>query len=172
MKIKSNIANNFIRIHGEAKGIARHKKCIIKHKRKIFMNYYLELLIEFVALVILSYYFFFNDNQLVSIIAFIFLIIVETVFVFNFLGIISSYERRYRNDFTSSITVDDRGIIDESFDGVKMLFKWNKIKAVVVGRHCVVILTDTPIYLYFNKKDAKKIINAVEKNHKSTLIIE
>ena len=53
-----------------------------------------------------------------------------------------------------------------------MLFKWNKIVGVIVGKHSVVILTDTPIYFFFSKRDSKKIIKTIERYHKNTMIIK
>jgi len=82
------------------------------------------------------------------------------------------YEQKYKSNFMTSITIDERGILDESFYGIKMLFKWNKIVAVIVGKHSIVILTDTPIYFFFSKRDSKKIIKIIERYHKKIMIIE
>ena len=172
MKIKSDLSYNFFTIYGDAKGIARNKKLITKTKGKIYINYYLELLIRFIALMVIGYYFFYSKNQLISLFAFVFLIITVSLYIVKTLSIIKVYELKYRNNFISSVTIDERGIIDESYYGIKMLFKWNKIVSVVVGKHSVVILTDTPVYFFFNRRDSKKIIKTIERYHRKTMIID
>ncbi|MBR4262150.1 MAG: hypothetical protein IKQ35_02155 [Bacilli bacterium] len=172
MKIKSNLSVNFFTIYGDARGIARSKRRIIKTKSKLYLNYYLELIISFIALVVIGYYFFYSKNQVISLFAFIFLVILATIYIFRIFSVVATYEYRYRNNFISSITVGERGIIDESFYEIKMLFKWNKIKGVIVGKHSVVILTDTPVYFYFNRRDSHKIIKAIERYHKNIMILK
>ena len=172
MKIKSNLLNNFFTIYGDAKGIARNKKIIAKTKGIIYINYYLELFIRFIALMVIGYYFFYSKNQLISLFAFVFLVVTISLYIVKILSIFIVYEQKYKNDFISSVTIDERGIIDESFYGIKMLFKWNKIVGVIVGKHSVVILTDTPIYFFFSKRDSKKIIKTIERYHKNTMIIK
>ena len=172
MKIKSDLSINFFTIYGEARGIARNKKRIIRTKKKKYINYYLELLIKMLSLLIVGYFFFYSKDQLISLLAFIFLVGVLVVYLIKFLAIISIYEYKYKHNFINTITINERGILDESFYGIKMLFKWSKITGVVVGNKSVVILTDTPIYFYFNKKDARKILKTINEYHKNTLVIK
>ena len=172
MKIKSNLSINFFTIYGEAIGIARSKKRILKTKAKLYINFYLELLISFLAFMIIGYYFFYNKDQLISLFAFVFLVATVSVYIIKIMSIVVSYEYRYKSRFISTITIGERGIIDESFYGIKMLFKWNKIKGIVVGKHCAVILTDTPVYFYFNRRDSKKIIKAIKRYRDNILVIE
>ncbi len=121
---------------------------------------------------VIGYYFFYSKNQLISLFAFVFLIITVSLYIVKTLSIIKVYELKYRNNFISSVTIDERGIIDESYYGIKMLFKWNKIASVVIGKHSVVILTDTPVYFFFNRRDSKKIIKTIERYHRKTMIID
>ena len=44
-----------------------------------------------------------------------------------------------------------------------MIFSWDKIKGFVVGKYTVTILTDTPIYFYFNISKKDEILKAIEK---------
>jgi NhaP-type Na+/H+ or K+/H+ antiporter len=172
MKIKSNLSINFFTIYGEAKGIARSKKRIIRTRSKIYLNYYLELFLKLFIFMIIGYYFLYSKDQIISLFAFVFLVVVVSITIIKLINVVSVYEYKYKHNFISTITIDERGIIDESFYGIKMLFKWNKILGVVVDKHCAVILTDTPVYFYFNRKDSNKIIKAIERYHKSTIVIK
>ena len=55
------------------------------------------------------------------------------------------------------VIIDKEGITNFSFYNIKMVFNWDKIKAIVVKKNSVTILTDTPIYLYFDKELPKTL---------------
>ena len=44
-----------------------------------------------------------------------------------------------------------------------MIFSFDKIKCIVVGKYTVTILTDTPVYFYFDISKKEDIIEAIEK---------
>ena len=53
-----------------------------------------------------------------------------------------------------------------------MIFNWDKIKAVVIKKYSVTILTDTNVYFYFDIKLKEDIIKCIKKYGSKTLIIE
>ncbi len=171
MKIKSNLSGNFMSIYSEAKGVARNKKYILKNKKVFSINYFLELAIRYIISLYIEFYYLDYTSGTIQLV-FLFLILCTLVFIiFDIFRLTFMFENICKRGFVTSITVTDKGIIDESFYGIKMLFKWNKIKAVVVKNKSVVILTDTPCYFYFSSRDEKNIIKKLKEYNKNILVI-
>ena len=68
--------------------------------------------------------------------------------------------------------IDEEGISNFSYYNIKMVFNWDKIKAVVVKKNSVTVLTDTPLYLYFDKKKENRIIKEIKKYKPEITIIK
>lgn len=68
--------------------------------------------------------------------------------------------------------IDENGITDESYYGIKMILKWEKITGVVIGKHTITILTDTPVYFYFDIAKKEDVIKAIDKYGNKDLIIK
>jgi hypothetical protein len=82
------------------------------------------------------------------------------------------YFARRKVNFKNEIVIEEEGISDSSYFGIKMTLSWDKIEAVVVRTHTIVILTNTPVYFYFDKNKKKDIINNIKKYKEDILIIE
>lgn len=83
--------------------------------------------------------------------------------IITFCKVISIYNFRKKRNFKNSIVIDKNGITDESYHGIKMIFEWEKIIGVVISKYTVTILTDTPVYFYFNISKKDDVISAIEK---------
>ena len=83
--------------------------------------------------------------------------------IITFCNVISIYNFRKKHNFKNSIVIDKNGITDESYHGIKMIFKWEKIIGIVISKYTVTILTDTPVYFYFNISKKDDVISAIEK---------
>lgn len=92
--------------------------------------------------------------------------------ILNFLFLLPSYFYRKKHNFKSSIIVTEKGIIDNSFYGIEMTFYWEKVKAIVIKKHSVIILTDTPVYFYFEKSKEKELVDAITNYKKDIVIIK
>ena len=101
----------------------------------------------------------------ISLVALVYLIVTIGSFVSNY------YFRKKRN-FSNKVIIDKTGLTDESFYNIKMIFKWDKILAIVVGQETVTFLTDTPVYFYFNISEKEKIMKAIKKYGHLDKVIE
>lgn len=91
---------------------------------------------------------------------------------YTIIDIIEIYNIRKKQQFSNMILIDKDGITDESYYGIKMMFKWEKITGIVIGKHTVTVLTDTPVYFYFEISKKDDIIKAVEEYGNKNLIIK
>ena len=90
----------------------------------------------------------------------------------NSYQIITLYKFRKEQGFDNTVTFSKEGMIDESFYGIKMTFKWEKVLAVVIKKYTITILTDTPAYFYFNITEKNNILKALEKYQVKDKVID
>ena len=60
--------------------------------------------------------------------------------------------------------IDDNGITNDSFQNIKMIFSWDKIKMMIVKKYSITILTDTSCYFFFDISKKDEIEKALFKN--------
>ena len=82
------------------------------------------------------------------------------------------YQVRKKEHFTNVVKIDKNGITDESYYGIKMVFSWDKISALVVGKHTVTVLTDSPIYFYFNISEKDEVLKAIDKYEEKDKLVD
>ena len=68
--------------------------------------------------------------------------------------------------------VDAEGIKDFSSDGMIVGFGWDNIKAVVIKKHTINILTDNSIYFFIDVKYKDRLLLAIERYNPNLLIID
>lgn len=168
MEIKEEVKKKSFRTYNESLGVALSKKNVIKSKKIPFLGYVEKLFFLFVLCFCISIFILIIDDNL-EIIAEIFCFIASILIVL-IISRVALFFLRPRKIFKTII--NEEGITDESFYNLKILITWDKVKAVVIKKHSISILTDTPIYLYFDSTLKDKIINCLKKYHKEDLIIE
>ena len=164
MKIETNLNNNFFKIYDESRSVAIHRKEIIKNKKANALTFSTEVLLVFTIILLISL--IIKKNGIVFMtLSFIYLMT-------NIIRFISSYKFRKKQNFKNEIIIDEKGINDlSSFKNVEILFKWAKIKAIVIKKYSVTLLMDSNIYFYFDIKEKEKIIKEVKKYKKDIPII-
>lgn len=164
MKIETNLNNNFFKIYDESRSVAIHRKEIIKNKKANALTYSTEVLLVFTIILLIS--------LIIKKYGIIFMTISFIYLMTNIIRFISSYKFRKKQNFKNEIIIDEKGITDlSSFKNVEILFKWAKIKAIVIKKYSVTLLMDSNIYFYFDIKEKEKIIKEVKKYKKDILII-
>lgn len=164
MKIETNLNNNFFKIYDESRSVAIHRKEIIKNKKANALTYSTEVLLVFTSILLIS--------LIVKNCKIIFMTLGIIYLITNIIRFISSYKFRKKQNFKNEIIIDEKGITDlSSFKNVEILFKWAKIKAIVIKKYSVTLLMDSNIYFYFDIKEKEKIIKEVKKYKKDILII-
>ncbi len=174
VKIDTDVSNNFFDIYNEARGIAMNKSKILKNKRITGMNYISYLFLIFTIVFILNMIFIiqFKDMYL-SFFAVLLLVLDIIYFILGLCRIYVNYFFKKKSNFISTVFINRRGITDvSSFDNMELLFLWKRVEGVVVGHYSVVVFLSNHIYLYFNIKDKKKIIDGIKKFKKNILIIK
>lgn len=164
MKIETNLNNNFFKIYDESRSVAIHRKEIIKNKKANALTFSTEVLLIFTSILLIS--------LIIKKYGIIFMTLSFIYLMTNIIRFISSYKFRKKQNFKNEIIIDEKGITDlSSFKNVEILFKWKKIKAIVIKKYSVTLLMDSNIYFYFDIKEKEKIIKEVKKYKKDILII-
>ena len=164
MKIETNLNNNFFKIYDESRSVAIHRKEIIKNKKANALTFSIEVLLVFTIILLIS--------LIIKKYGIIFMTLSFIYLMTNIIRFISSYKFRKKQNFKNEIIIDEKGITDlSSFKNVEILFKWAKIKAIVIKKYSVTLLMDSNIYFYFDIKEKEKIIKEVKKYKKDILII-
>lgn len=172
MQITSNLSKHFFHAYSEAKGVALHRSDIIKNKRANAFSYFQ------LAIMLFFLFFFFSITLLyVGGFCYWFVATVIVFFAFAFLAYTviryaATYDYAKKNKFKNTLTITEEGITDESFYGIKIFLNWSKVKAIVIKKYTVTILTDTPCYFYFEKAKKDKVVAEIQKHNKNILIIE
>lgn len=174
--IHYDMSNNYIACYNEAYGVAINRKKLIKHPTAATYSYtyygfiYLWLtiilhLVTYITYRILGYtpFICFLSN-IVS----IFYFCIALYFLIYIIRVCCSKCRKRKGSFE----VDKRGIIDSTFDGIKILFEWKKIKMVIIKKYTITILTDTPIFFFVNKEIEPILIPALKAYNKEIIIIK
>lgn len=174
MKIKYDMSNKYNKCYDEALGVATHKKEVLNGKKvHNYTSYGCMYLIAIILVIIAdSIFYCFTDLYLISYILTIFSIILVLLIVIYF---VMYYVRRNisRNRKRSGyLDISDEGITDESFMGIKMIFHWEKIQVVVVGKDSLTILTDTPVYFFLDNSVKDEVINNFKKYKSDISVIE
>ena len=56
--------------------------------------------------------------------------------------------------------------------GIEMLFRWDKIKYIVVKKYSVIVLTDTPIFFFMNVEVKDELLSGINKYKNNITVIE
>ena len=167
MKITTSMLNNFFTCFDEARGFAINKNKILREKRICGLSYIQNKSLYFVALLIISLILILINEEL-FVVSLVFFMTAIVYFLIIVIRIYSSYKFKQSVGFDNVIVINEEGITDESYYGIKLTIKWDKVKGIVVGRNTITFLTDTPIYFYFSVSNKKEILdyclNYIDKN--------
>ncbi len=174
MKIKCDLSKNYLAIYNETLNVVRHRKQIIKKGKVNKLNFLPHLLCNFGFWFVIGLIVYFVmkpcgscSTLFLSLILF-FDLIYLVVELIRFLAI-RCY--RYTKCFKGECLLDEDGLTNDSYYDIKITFKWSKIKAVVIKKYSITILTDTPFYFYFDIGCEDNILKCVKKYSKDTQII-
>lgn len=170
MKIKSDMKTNYLKHYNESRGIALNRKKILKTNTNKVPTAFQCFIITTLILIIPTILFFIIDKS--KIVFILFLVMTTIYIIYEILRTIWSYNFKKKSNFINEITIDESGIIDSSFYGITINIKPENIKAIVIKRNTVTILTHISIYFFFNIKEKDIIINEIKKYNKDIKIIE
>lgn len=175
MKIKCDISNNYFSIYNETLNVARHRQRIIKKGKANKLNFFPHLLLNFTLWFALAIIIYLVTKPCGSCSTLFFSLIVFFDLVYLVIELIRFtliHSYRHTKCFKGECLLDEDGLTNDSYYDIKITFKWSKIKAVVIKKHSVTILTDTPFYFYFDIGCEEDILKCVKKYSKDTLIIK
>lgn len=170
MKIECTI-NNYFKTYNEARGVVLNKKKILRKRNSRCMNYLTRILLTLLFVLLIVIMMSITKSLCLYDLGVIILFIELVNIAFTLASNITFYVFRKKRNFTSTIVINEEGLIDTSFQGIKMIFSWDKIKGVVIKKYSITILTDTSCYFYFDIKSKEDILKAVEKYGSKDLII-
>ena len=167
MEIKTNLKKDYFKYFNEALGVATSRKRILKKRKANKLNYYEKILLILCFVIFISIILLLNNYFLASLILFLLSVFTLILNIISYL-IRHNYEKKI--NYQNTIIINDQGITDNYLD-IIITFTWKRIKALVVKKNTLVILTDTYIYFYFSIKDKEKVFQAINKYQKDLLII-
>lgn len=164
MKIKASVGKHFFRCFDEARGIAVQKNKVLKEKNSSSLTYSqiqiaVFVIILFVGVIFMSMGESNSNGYVLGSICFLIGLGHIAICIASVIG----YYNFRKKCSNKPMIIDEKGIVDESFYGIKMMFEWKKVKGIVVSKNTITILTDTPIYFYFDRSKHKDIIELAEK---------
>ncbi len=172
MKIKSNIKKKYFTCVNESMGVNLNKKYILKTKKNTDYTYTEHTLYVMIIILLISAIFAImrtNASILLSMMAiFCAGLYLLAVLITTLMG----YTARKRVNFKNEIEITEDGITDASYYGIKMTLSWDQVEAIVIRKNTIIILTNTPVYFYFDKNKKKDIVNATKKYKEDILVIE
>ena len=169
MEIEEKIQEKHFKCYNEALGMAVSKSYILNNKKCSKLGYIEKLSFLSLCLFVLAIILIMTSNIYMDYLA-RFLCLIIGIFIVMIATRILMYFTRNKKSYKTII--NEEGITDESLYGIKMLFTWDKIKAVVINKHSIVILMDVPIFLYFSSVLEDKIVKSLKKYNKTDLIIK
>ncbi len=171
MKISFDKKKNYFKCFDEARGVAMNKNYILRTKKLNSFSYTDYMYFIFCILLFVSIIIICIKNPDTKILGILF-IVLDIIFLI--LTIISTYYMYFCRKKSPSLEViiDKEGITNFSYYNIKMVFSWDKIKAVVVKKNSITVLTDTPLYLYFDKSKESKVLKEIKKYKPEVTIIK
>jgi len=176
MRIKYDMTDNYFNCYNESQGIIVNKDDIIRNPKFKLHNYIekgiINVLLIFVILIVSNLIFYIIGENIITkilnILSFIMLILMVLYFLMFYIG----YSVEKRRKHIGALEVDADGIKDYSDDGMVIGFSWDNIKAVVIKKHTINILTDGTIYFFIDVKYKDRLLLAIERYNKDLLIID
>ena len=149
MKLKTKITKDFYKYFDESRGIAIQKRKVLKNKNSSCLTYTQIQLTVFVIMLVVGLLF-----MLLGKVDYRGYIIGSVVFILSLcyiVGCIASvigYYNFRKSCSKKGLVVDENGVTDESFYGIKMTFSWKKILGIVITKNTI----ENSYFLYVDKK--------------------
>ena len=163
---------NYFKCYDEARGVAMNKKYILKNKKLNLFTYTDYMYLIFSILFFLSIILMFSKNFNTVMLGIIITIFDILFLLYVFISTYIMYNYCRKKKLPLKVLVDKNGITNSSYYDIKMIFKWEKILGIVVKKNSITVLTDTPIYFYFDKSKETSLIKEIKKYKKDITIIK
>ena len=172
MKIKSNIKKKYFACMNESMGVNLNKKYILKTKKVNDYTYTEHILYVLIIILLISAIFAILRTDFSILLSMITIFCAALYLLATGIVILMGYLGRKRVNFKNEIIIEEDGLTDMSYYGIKTTVAWDQVEAVVIRKNAIVILTNTPLYFYFDKNKKKDIINGIKKYKEDILVIE
>ncbi len=172
MKIKSNIKKNYFVCMNESMGVNLNKNYILKSKKNNDYTYTEHVLLITIIILMASAILALLQTNTSVLLSMMVIFVALLYLLASIIIVLIGYFARKKVNFKNEIVIEKEGISDSSYFGITMTLAWDQIEAVVVRTHTIVILTNTPVYFYFDKNKKKAIIDNIKKYKEDILIIE
>lgn len=176
MRIKYDMNDNYFKCYNESQGIIAKRSDIIKNP-KIKLHGYIErgFIHLFLIFIILIFFavttYIITENVDFNLLYKISSVLLGLIFLYFGIFLIS-YSFENKKIHSGELEVDAEGIKDYSDTGMVIGFSWNNIKAIVIKKHTITILTDSQIYIFMDIEYKDRLLLAIERYNKDLLIID
>jgi len=176
MKIKYDMSDNYFKCYNESQGVILSKDEIIKNPAMKIYNYIEKGVITVILTLVLLFILFLSINiignnvfiKTTIVICFIILLLMIIYFLIFYI----SYSVEKRREHIGFLEIDSEGIKDFSSDGIIIGFNWDNIKAIVIKKNTINVLTTNSIYFFIDIKYKERFLLALERYNKNILIID
>lgn len=176
MKIKYDMNKNYFRCYNESQGVMMAKNEILKNPKAKIYNYVEKGIINILLVVIIYILskillFFDNTNMIVKMLNIIVIIALCLIILYFLVFFIGYFVEKSKNHI-GNLEVDATGIKDLSDSGMIVGFTWDNIKALVIKKHTINIITDSSIYLFIDITYKERLLKAIERYNPDLTIID
>ncbi len=168
MEFNCKIDKNFWSCFNEARGVALFKRSVLNSKKKLIPTYLGFIL--FLLGVVLGLGILFSFFTKLKWLFYLFFLLAILIVLSHFFYLIEIFY--YHHKLAGKTIIDEKGITNNSYRNITIIFNWNKIKAIVITKHAVTILTDTPYYFFFSNDQKEELLKVVKKQKKEKLVLD
>lgn len=176
MKIKYDMSKNYFKYYNESQGIMLSKNDILKNPKSNIYSYTTKgivnlLLVVLICIISRILYYFDNTNiitKLLNLVVVLSLILISLYFIVFYIGYFVENKKKH----IGNLEIDAIGIKDLSDNGMIVGFTWDNIKAIVIRKNTINIITDSSIYFFIDITYKERLLKAIERYNKELLIID
>lgn len=162
MKLKYDSKNISFKEYNIAQGVAAFRNRYIKNKETKIKSYITRFL-EYGLLFFICYILLWILGSKLEI-SFCFFIakfsFTMAIFciIFAIFSVIGSYLNFIKSNFTEGIiTIDDKGITDDTKDNLMVSFKWEGVKLLIIYKSLLIVVGNTPLFLLVKLENEEKV---------------
>lgn len=176
MKIKYDMTKNYFKYYNESQGIMISKNEILKNPKSKLYSYtekgIINLLLVILTGILSKILYYLGNNGIVTKVLNIIVIIALLLLLLYFTVFYIGYFIENRKKHVGNLEIDADGIRDLSDNGMVVGFSWNNIKAIIIRKHTINIITDNSIYFFIDVTYKERLLIAIERYNKDLLIID
>lgn len=175
MRIKYNMSNNYFKCYNEFQGILLSRNEVLKKNYKPH-NYIERGIINLISLLFMflisKFLYYIDNNNIFTKILDVLIILILCIMVLYFVLFFVGYFSEKRKVHIGNLEIDSEGIKDFSSSGTIIGFSWKNIKAIVIKKNTINIITDGTLFIFIDITYKDRFLNAINRYNPNLPIID